>query len=104
MEIRKTTGEPEPNDKERWVEIDLGQSTTIAACSIVEPWNPWDKKGQELKLEYLKDNAWITIASFKTNGTGYQLPLKNITASRFRLKIMDSNEPLLNEWILYRAD
>ena len=100
----KNTWEPELNDKDRWVEIDLGQSTSIAACSIVEPWNPWDKKGQELKLEYFKDNQWITIASFKTNGTGYQLPINNITASKFRLKILDSTEPLLNEWILYRAD
>ncbi|MFO8148405.1 MAG: hypothetical protein R6U03_13540, partial [Gillisia sp.] len=71
---------------------------------VVEPWRPWNNKGQKLELQYLKGNQWRTAREFVTKGTGHTENIKPVKAQKFRLKILDSREPLLNEWILYRAD
>jgi hypothetical protein len=86
-----------------WVEIDLGEKISIGAVSVVEPWRPWNNKGQKMELLYSKGKKWLTAKEFITNGTGHTENIKPVKAQKFRLKILDSKEPLINEWILYRA-
>ena len=100
----KNKWQPVEDDQQRWVEIDLGKETSIRAVSVVEPWHPWDNKGQKLELQYLKNDIWQTATEFTTNGTGHLTTINPVSASRFRLKMLDSKEPTLNEWILYRAE
>ncbi len=103
-EVPKNSWQPVENDKEMWVEVDLGEATAIGTVSVVEPWYPWNNKGQKLELQYLTGGKWKSAAIFTTNGTGHVENIKPIKASRFRLKILESKEPLLNEWILYRHE
>lgn len=93
---------PTVDDKERWVEIDLGEAQVISAVSVTEPWNQWDKKGQSFELQYLSDTTWRSAVEFKSNGTGHLSFVESIKASKFRLTITESNEPIINEWKLYR--
>ena len=99
----KNSWQPAENDKDVWIEVDLGEKISIGAVSVVEPWRPWNNKGQKLELQYLRGSQWKTAKEFITNGTGHTENIKSVKAQKFRLKILDSKEPLLNEWILYRA-
>lgn len=100
----KNSWQPDKNDREMWVEIDLEGKTRIGAVSVVEPWYPWDNKGQKLELQYLAGNKWKVASEFTTSGTGHIEDIKPVKAQKFRLKILESKEPLINEWILYRAE
>jgi alpha-L-fucosidase len=100
----KNSWQPLENDKDMWVEIDLGEEIQIGAVSVVEPWRPWHNKGQELLLQYYENGNWQTASEFKTNGTGHLENISPVRAGKFRLKITESKEPLLNEVILYRAE
>jgi hypothetical protein len=82
----------------------LGEKISIGTVSVAEPWRSGNNKGQKLELQYQKGNQWRTAKEFITNGTGHTENIKPVKAQKFRLKILDSKEPLLNEWILYRAD
>ena len=100
----KNDWQPVKNDKDVWIEVDLVEKTRIGAVTVVEPWHPWDKKSQKLELQYLKGNHWKTAKEFETKGTGHTENITPIKAQKFRLKILESKEPTLNEWILYRAE
>lgn len=96
--------QPVDNDTEKWVEVDLGESVLIGACSVVEPWHPWNNKGQKLELQYKVGNQWRCVASFLTNGSGHTEQIKPVASRFFRLKIVEAKEPTLNELVLYRAE
>lgn len=100
----KNNWQPNENDKELWAEIDLGEEIRIGTVSVVEPWHPWNNKGQKLELQYFEAGVWKTASEFTTNGTGHIEKIQPVNANRFRLKIIKSKEPLINEWILYRAE
>jgi hypothetical protein len=87
-----------------WIEVDLVEETRIGAVTVVEPWHPWDQKSQKLELQYLNGTNWKTAKEFETKGTGHTENITPIKAQKFRLKILESKEPTLNEWILYRAE
>jgi alpha-L-fucosidase len=100
----KNKWQPTVDDKDRWVEVDLGEKTAIGAFSVVEPWSPWDHKGQKLELQYKAGDKWEIVFGATTEGTGYTASFPPVTGRYFRLKIVEAQEPTLNEWILYRAD
>lgn len=100
----KNSWQPVENQKDVWVEVDLVEKTKIGAVTVVEPWHPWDNTSQKLELQYLKGKHWKTIKEFKTKGSGHTESITPIKAQKFRLKILESKKPTLNEWILYRAE
>jgi hypothetical protein len=100
----KNSWQPKPDDQEKWVEVDLGETISIGAFSVVEPWYPWDNKGQKLEIQYKSGDKWLVALALKTNGTGHTASFPPVSARYFRLKIVEAKEPTLNEWILYRAD
>jgi alpha-L-fucosidase len=100
----KNKWQPTADDKDKWVEIDLGQPTTIGAFSVVEPWHPWDNKGQKIEIQYKSGENWAVAIAVTTNGTGHTASFKPVSARYFRLKIVEAKDPTINEWILFRAD
>ncbi len=100
----KNSWQPTAEDKDKWVEIDLGEATAIGAFSVVEPWHPWNNKGQKLELQFKTGEKWSVASTVTTNGTGHTTSFSPVTARYFRLKIVESKEPTINEWILFRAD
>ncbi len=100
----KNKWQPSDQDKERWAEVDLGENLAIGACSLVEPWDPWDNKGQKIDIQYKEGNNWITAVEFTTKGTGHTQSFNPLKSRYFRLRILESKEPALNEWILFRAE
>jgi len=57
----KDKWQPTADDKDKWVEVDLGEVTTIGAFSIVEPWHPWDNKGQKIEIQYKSGEKWNVL-------------------------------------------
>ena len=100
----KNKWQPKDEDKDRWVEIDLEKEISIGASSVAEPWHPWDNKGQKIEIQYKEGNKWIKAVEFTTNGTGDTQSFSPVTSRYFRLRILESKEPTLNEWILYPAE
>jgi len=100
----KNKWQPTADDKDKWVEVDLGEKTTIGAFAVVEPWHPWDNKGQKLEIQYKSGESWLVALAVTTNGTGHTASFAPVWARYFRLKIVEAKEPTLNEWILFRAD
>ncbi|MFH4967433.1 alpha-L-fucosidase [Gaetbulibacter sp. M240] len=100
----KNKWQPSEDDGNPWLEIDLGKEISIGAISVVEPWHTWDKRSQIIEIQYRKDGIWNSATKFTTNGRGYLDKIVPINARRFRLRIIESKEPTLNEWILYRAN
>ncbi len=100
----KNKWQPRDDDKDKWVEVDLGENIAISAFSIVEPWHPWDNKGQKIEVQYKSGENWAVASAATTNGTGHTASFAPVTARYFRLKITEAKEPTINEWILYRAD
>ena len=96
--------QPTAEDKDKWVEVDLGAETAIGAFSVVEPWYPWDNKGQKLEILYKSGDKWSVALAVTTNGTGHTASFAPVSARYFRLKIVASSEPTINEWILFRAN
>jgi len=96
--------QPTAADKDKWVEVDLGEEIAISAFSIVEPWHPWDNKGQKIEIQYKSGDKWAVAFAVTTNGTGHTASFKPVTARNFRLKIVEAKDPTINEFILFRAD
>jgi alpha-L-fucosidase len=100
----KNKWQPTTDDKDKWVEVDLGEETAIGGFSIVEPWYPWDNKGQKIEIQYKSGEKWMVAYAVTTNGTGHTASFAPVSARYFRLKIVEAKDPTLNEWILFRAD
>ena len=100
----KDKWQPIAEDKDKWVEVDLGEETAIGAFSIVEPWHPWDNKGQKIEIQYKSGDKWVVAFAVTTNGTGHTASFAPVTGRYFRLKIVEAKDPTINEWILFRAD
>ena len=100
----KNKWQPAADDKDKWVEVDLGEAIAIGAFSIVEPWHPWDNKGQKIELQYKSGEKWAVALAVTTNGTGHTASFAPVSSRYFRLKVVEAKEPTLNEWILFRAD
>jgi len=100
----KDKWQPTADDKDKWVEVDLGEETSIGAFAIVEPWHPWDNKGQKIEIQFKSGVKWAVALAVTTNGTGHTASFKPVSARYFRLKIVEAKDPTINEWILFRAD
>jgi alpha-L-fucosidase len=101
----KNFWKPVAGEMKAWVEVDLGEDFNIGNFSVVEPWHPWNERGQEFLLQYKKGNKWVDIISGKTSGSGHSQDFAPVKGRYFRLNITGSkNEvPFLNELILNRA-
>ena len=100
----KDKWQPTVEDKEKWVEVDLGQEIAIGGFSVVEPWHPWDNKGQKIEILYKSGDKWNLAIQVTTNGTGHTASFAPVKSRYFRLKIVEAKDPTINEWILFRAD
>lgn len=100
----KDKWQPTPEDKDKWVEVDLGEETAIGAFSIVEPWHPWDNKGQKIEIQYKSGEKWEVALAVTTAGSGHTASFSPVMSRYFRLKIVEAKDPTINEWILFRAD
>ena len=100
----KNKWQPTADDKDKWVEVDLGEETAIGAFSVVEPWHPWENKGQKIEIQYKSGEKWAVALAVTTSGSGHTASFTPVTARYFRLKIVEAKDPTINEWILFRAD
>lgn len=101
----KNFWKPLAGEKKGWIEVDLGEDFNIGNSTVVEPWHPWNNRGQEFLLQVKQDNKWVDIISGKTSGSGYSQDFVPVKGRYFRLNITGSQDgvPVLNEWILNRA-
>jgi alpha-L-fucosidase len=101
----KNRWEPAADEKESWIEVDLGKPTSIENITLWEPWGPRDNHGQEIQLLVKKGDNWDKIVEGKTRGSGFSQSFAPVTGQYFRLNIKGSKGevPAICEWILNRA-
>ncbi|HEX8427495.1 alpha-L-fucosidase [Hymenobacter sp.] len=87
------------------VGVNLGKPTSISCLIVDEPWQPWERKQQQIQLQYKQGSEWKTAADVKTGGAGHIAKFSAVTAQEFRLVVANkTNEPSLLEWQLYGAE
>ncbi|HEX8327683.1 MAG TPA: alpha-L-fucosidase [Hymenobacter sp.] len=85
--------------------VNLGKPTSISCLIVDEPWHPWERKSQQLQLQYKQGSEWKTATTTKTGGAGHIEKFNPVTAQEFRLVVTNAtNEPSLLEWQLYGAE
>jgi alpha-L-fucosidase len=93
-----TVWEPEENDKNPWIEIDLGKPEKISQAVIYEAEN--DVKAFEVQAQV--GEQWKTIYKGKTIGEKSKLKLPKTTTSKVRLVLSDFNQtPQIFEIVLF---
>jgi hypothetical protein len=89
--------EPEANDKNPWLEIDLGKAQKFSKAYLYE-------RGTAVKsfeLQYLKGESWKTAYKGTTIGSKAELKLSGFSAQKVRLVLKDfSDVPGIYEIIL----
>ncbi len=91
--------------RKAFAEVDLKKPVAVSSLIIDEPWNPWDNKQQDIKLQYKSGNEWKTVVQATTKGIGDIENFKPVTAQRFRLTVENKNEePSLLEWQMYSPE
>jgi alpha-L-fucosidase len=89
--------EPEANDKNPWLEIDLGKAQKFSKAYLYE-------RGTAVKsfeLQYLKGESWKTAYKGATIGSKAELKLSGFSAQKVRLVLKDfSGVPGIYEIIL----
>ena len=96
---------PEKGVKKAWIEVDLGEDVKIGNTTLAEPWHPWHKNFQKFELQVKIEDKWETVSKGEPGGYGYSLDFEPVSGRYFRLIITGpkDKEPVLNEWILFRA-
>lgn len=90
--------EPEANDKQPWVMVDLEEAVEISQAIIYERGNAVES----FELQALEENQWKTIFSGKTIGSKLEIPLPKVTAQKVRLVFKEySSVPGIYELILF---
>jgi alpha-L-fucosidase len=90
----------ESGTSEVWLEVDLGEPTSIRRARIDEP--AQFARVRSFELQYLEGKRWHTIHTGTTIGPDHTVDFQPVTAQRFRLLILDATEgPTLWEFQLF---
>ena len=88
-----------------WLEIDLGQPTTIASVHIVEGESPGHRGLYQIvrfELQYFDQGQWKTFHTRKGIGRNLQLSFKPFQAQRIRLYILSAKRaPSIAEFQIF---
>lgn len=101
----KTVWKSTKTDSCAIINLELTQSASIQAISIVEPWHSWDGQSQNFRIEYFTANKWVELSSFKTNGTANTFKLKPTNLNQIRVFISNSKtNPQVSEILIFRKE
>jgi alpha-L-fucosidase len=82
-----------------WLEVDLGQPTSIASVFIDEA---YPGRVRKFELQYKTGAEWKTLLSGTRLGAGFSKSFTPVTAQHVRLNILDASEgPTINEFQLF---
>lgn len=96
--------EADKNDKNAYLEYDLGKPTVIHALAVDEP-DRWPRYKQELRVEIETDKGWTTLLSTQTNGHGYQAKFPEFKVQKMRLYVKRELGPAgIAEWQIYSPE
>jgi alpha-L-fucosidase len=94
---------PDEGVMEAAVEIDLGAPATFDRAMIQEQY-PLGQRVEQFALEAWDGQSWKPVAQATTIGAKRLLRFPAVTASRVRLRILDSRDtPAIREFGLYKA-
>ena len=92
------------DDKNTYLEYDLGQPTLIHALAVDEP-DRWPRYKQELRVEIETDKGWTPLLSTQTKGHGHQAQFTPIKVQKIRLYIKrELGPPGIAEWQIYSPE
>jgi hypothetical protein len=98
----RTSWKAATNQKTGWIMINLEKPTSIGSIAISEVVGHTEENTKHFKLEYKKEDEWITITEGKKIGEVYQTSFNPIKAQYFRLNILDAEtEPQIRDLQLF---
>ncbi|NBY43021.1 MAG: hypothetical protein EBQ49_07065, partial [Verrucomicrobia bacterium] len=74
------------NDKNAYLEYDLGKPTLIHALAVDEP-DRWPRYKQDIRVEIETDKGWTQLLAVQTNGHGHQVKFPEIKVQKIRLYV-----------------
>lgn len=87
-----------------WLEVDLGQATSISGFGFDEP-DVWPRMKQQFRLEAFIDGGWKLLSEGKTDGHGQKKTIAAVVSPKFRLTMTcEKGSPGVAELQLYRSE
>lgn len=87
-----------------WLEVDLGQATSISGFGFDEP-DVWPRMKQQFRLEAFIDGGWKLLSEGKTDGHGQKKAIAAVVSPKFRLTMTcERGSPGVAELQLYRSE
>lgn len=91
-------------DKNPYLEYDLGKPTVIHALAVDEP-DRWPRYKQNVRVEIETDKGWTELLAAQTNGHGQLFKFPEIKVQKIRLYIKRAaGPPGVAEWQIYSPE
>jgi hypothetical protein len=91
-------------DKNAYLEYDLGKPTLIHALAVDEP-DRWPRYKQVIRVEIETDKGWTQLLTAPTNGHGQLFKFPEVTVQKIRLHVKRELGPAgVAEWQVYSPE
>ena len=93
-----------PNDKNVYLEYDLGKPTPVHALAVDEP-DRWPRYKQDIRVEIETDKGWTQLLTAQSNGHGQLFKFPEIKVQKIRLHLKrELGPPGVAEWQVYSPE
>jgi hypothetical protein len=93
-----------PNDKNVYLEYDLGKPTPVHALAVDEP-DRWPRYKQDIRVEIETDKGWTQLLTAQSNGHGQLFKFPEIKVQKIRLYLKrELGPPGVAEWQVYSPE
>jgi hypothetical protein len=96
--------EASAEDKNAYLEYDLGKPTLIHALAVDEP-DRWPRYKQQIKVEIETARGWVPLLTADTTGHGHQAKFPAVEVQKIRLYVKRELGPAgIAEWQIYSPE
>ena len=93
-----------PNDKNVYLEYDLGKPTPVHALAVDEP-DRWPRYKQDIRVEIETDKGWTQLLAAQSNGHGQLFKFPEVKVQKIRLHLKrELGPPGVAEWQVYSPE
>jgi alpha-L-fucosidase len=93
-----------PNDKNVYLEYDLGKPTPVHALAVDEP-DRWPRYKQDIRVEIETAQGWSQLLAAQSNGHGQLFKFPEVKVQKIRLHLKrELGPPGVAEWQVYSPE
>jgi len=93
-----------PNDKNVYLEYDLGKPTPVHALAVDEP-DRWPRYKQDIRVEIETDKGWTQLLAAQSNGHGQLFKFPEVKVQKIRLHLKrELGPPGVADWQVYSPE